>query len=207
VVPYSDPKITDETLARAAQRGEVRALEALIDRHQAKVLRVLGFLGVPAQDREDVAQDVFVRVFRHLAGYRPRQAFGAWLYRVTVNAAHDYRTRRGRKSAGESDWHDELESAPDSRPDPMESASQAELRRALEEAMQTLSERERSVFVLRELEGLESSEVARSLGISTITVRRHLFRARRRLRAALGDRAEKKGTGIERILPRGSSHG
>lgn len=207
MVPYSDPQLTDEDLARAAQRGEVRALEALLDRHQAKVLRVLGFLGVPAQDREDVAQDVFLRVFRHLGGYRPRQAFGAWLYRVTVNAAHDYRTRRGRKAAGESGWQPELEAAPDSRPGPMEAVGRQELRQALEEAMQTLTERERSVFVLRELEGLETSEVARSLGISAITVRRHLFRARRRLRAALGDRSEKKAPAIERILPDGGSHG
>jgi len=206
-VPYSDPQTTDEDLARAAQRGEVRALEALIERHQAKVLRVLGFLGVPVQDREDVGQEVFVRVFRHLGGYRPRQAFGAWLYRVTVNAAHDYRTRHGRKAAGETDWQEELESAPDSRPGPMESVRRQELRRALEGAMQTLTERERSVFVLKELEGLETAEVARSLGISAITVRRHLFRARRRLRAALGGRSEKKAPGIERIVPGGGSHG
>ena len=207
MAPYRDPDSSDETLARAAQEGEVRALEALLERHQAKVLRVLGFLGVPAQDREDVAQEIFVRVFQHLKGFRAKQSFGAWIYRVTVNAAHDYRTRRGRRATGETEWQDGLEEAPDSRPGPAESARERELRQALNRALATLTERERSVFVLRELEGLETAEVARSLAISAITVRRHLFRARRRLRSTLAALEEKKTLTIERIVPDGSSHG
>ena len=204
---YSGPETSDETLARAAQQGEVRALETLLDRHQSKVLRILGFLGVPAQDCEDVAQEVFVRVFRHLKGFRTGQSFGAWIYRVTVNAAHDYRTRRGRRAAGETGWQDGLEAAPDERPGPAESARERELREALGQALETLTERERSVFVLRELEGLETAEVARSLGISAITVRRHLFRARRRLRTILADLEKKNPLPVERIVPDGSSHG
>ena len=207
MAPYRNPEPSDEALARAAQQGEVRALEALLDRHQGKVLRVIGFLGVPRQDREDVAQEVFVRVFRHLKGFRPRQSFGAWIYRVTVNAAHDYRTRRGRRAAGETDWRDGLEATPDERPGPVESARERELREALGRALATLTERERSVFVLRELEGLETAEVALSLGISAITVRRHLFRARRRLRTALAPLEEKKPSAVERIVRGGSSHG
>ena len=207
MTPYRDPETSDEALARAAQQGEVRALETLLDRHQSKVLRVLGFLGVPAQDREDVAQEVFVRVFRHLKGFRARQSFGAWIYRVTVNAAHDYRTHTGRRAAGETGWQDRLDDeAPDDRPGPAESARERELREALGQALETLTERERSVFVLRELEGLETAEVARSLGISTITVRRHLFRARRRLRSILAA-LKKNPLSVERIVPDGSSHG
>jgi len=207
-VLYRDPETSDEALARAAQQGDARALDVLLDRHQSKVLRVLGFLGVPAQDREDVAQEVFVRVFRHLKGFRARQSFGAWIYRVTVNAAHDYRTRCGRRAAGETSWQDGLDdSAPDERPGPAESARERELREALARALETLTERERSVFVLRELEGLETAQVARSLRISAITVRRHLFLARRRLRRALGALEEKNSPPIERIVPDGSSHG
>jgi len=207
LAPYRDPETSDEVLAQAAQQGEVRAFETLLDRHQAKVLRVLGFLGVPAQDREDVAQEVFVRVFRHLKGFRAGRSFGAWIYRVTVNAAHDYRTRRGRRAAGETDWQEGLEAAPDERPGPAESARERELREALGRALETLTERERSVFVLRELEGLETAEVARGLGISAITVRRHLFRARRRLRSTLAALEGKNPLSVERIVPGGSSHG
>ena len=89
----------DEALIAAATRGETRAFEKLLDRHESAVLRVLRLMGVPAQDREDVAQDVFVRVFRHLRSFQRGRSFGAWVYRIAVNAAHDYRARQGRRSS------------------------------------------------------------------------------------------------------------
>jgi RNA polymerase sigma-70 factor (ECF subfamily) len=200
-----DSEVSDESLARAAQGGQVRALEALIERHQARVLRVLVFLGVARDDREDVAQEVFVRVFRHLDTFKPGQVFGAWIYRVTVNAAHDWRTRRGRRDRGEAPWDDALD-PDDRRPGPAASLGQRELRRALFRALETLTDRERCVFVLRELEGLETGEVARALQISSITVRRHLFQARRRLQASLRGE-EERAVVIERIARDPSSHG
>ena len=197
---------SDRALVEAARDGQVRALEQLLDRHQTRVLRIVRFLGVPAQDREDVAQEVFVRVFRHLRGFRAGQEFGAWLYRITVNASHDYRSRRGRVARGEAPWSEGAEQE-DPGPGPAEGARQAELRQALERSLETLSERERTIFVLREIEGLESREVAGALGITTITVRRHLSRARRRLRALLGEEPQKNPLSVERIAPGGGSHG
>jgi len=203
---------TDAELVAAARDGQVRAFEQLLDRHQARVLRVLRFLGIPSQDREDVAQEVFVRVFRHLKGFRAGREFGAWLYRVTVNSAHDFRSRRGRLARGEAPWA-EAADPEDPRPGPGESARREELRRALEEALESLSERERTICVLREIEGLGSREVARALGITAVTVRRHLSRARRHLRDLLGAERdpgtglEKDPFGVERIAPRGSSQG
>ena len=188
MTPGSEQKPSDRALVDAARAGQVRALERLLDRHQGRVLRVLRFLGIPAQDREDVAQEVFVRVFRHLDGFRPGQEFGAWLYRVTVNAGHDYRSRRGRRARGEAPWREGTEHQ-DPRPGPAESARGRELRRELERALELLSDRERTIFVLREVEGLDSREVARALGITSVTVRRHLSRARRRLRQALSGEA------------------
>lgn len=202
----TDPDATDRELVEAALDGRVRALDALIERHQGKVLRVLGFLGIPQQDREDVAQEVFVRVFRHLKSFRRGQEFGGWLYRVTVNAAHDHRARKARGSREEAPWKEAIEQA-DTRPGPAESTRRRELREALENAMETLTERERTIFVLHELEGLRAREVARSLGITAITVRRHLSRARRRLRSVLGEAEEKTSIGVERVAPGGSSHG
>ena len=174
----------DSELVEAARGGNVRALEELIRRHEERVLRILRYLGVPGQDREDVAPEIFVRVFRHLRGFRAGQEFGAWLYRVTVNAAHDYRGQRGRLTREEVPWG-EAEEHPDPGPGPAHSARAGELRRALEQALGQLSERERTVFVLVEIEGLESREVARALGITGITVRRHLSRARTHLRQML----------------------
>ena len=207
VAPRSDQDPTDEALAQAAIDGQVRALETLLDRHQGRVLRILRFLGIPGQDREDVAQEIFVRIFRHLKGFRAGGDFGAWLYRLTVNGAHDYRSRAGRLVRGEAPWleGDERE---DPRPGPEESAHGRDLRMALGQALGSLGERERTIFVLREIEQLSSREVARALGITTITVRRHLSRARRHLRELLGETEEnqKKSLGVERIAPGPSRH-
>lgn len=200
--PAEEP--TDEALAARAQDGDVRALDLLIARHQAKVLRVLGFLGVRADDRDDVGQEVFVRVFRHLGSFKTGQSFGAWIYRVTVNASHDWRSRRGRIVRDEAPWEEDRD-VRDERPRPDESVRDRELRRALEGAIGDLSERERGVFVLKELEGLSSADVARILGVTAITVRRHLFQARRRLRRLLEADEKKNALGVER-LPEGGGN-
>jgi len=104
---------------------------------------------------------------------------------MTVNAAHDYRSRRSRLVREEAPWGAEMEAEQDLGPGPAESYREQELLEALEVAMEALSERERAVFALKELEGLETGEVARALGITSITVRRHMARARRRLKDLL----------------------
>lgn len=171
-----DPEAEDQRLVAAAQNGDVRALEALLARHESRVLRVLRYLGIPAADRPDVAQEIFIRVFRHLGGFRRGKAFSGWIYRVTVNAAHDYRSSGGRAGGEEAPLVEEI-AAPASDP--------AGLRRRLEAALERLTERERAVFILKEIEGLETGEIARALGVTSITVRRHLGLARTRLRSLL----------------------
>ncbi|HEX5045412.1 MAG TPA: RNA polymerase sigma factor [Candidatus Polarisedimenticolaceae bacterium] len=180
-LPDADPVDGGEAaLVAAAQDGNVRAFEALLSAHESKVLRVLRYLGVPASDREDVAQEVFVRVFRHLGGFRRGRPFGAWVYRIAVNATHDWRLRGG-GALDEVPWTEEAARIPGSGPDP-------DLARRLLAGLAALSERERAVFVLRELEGLETAAVARTLGITSITVRRHLGLARDRLRRLLDEK-------------------
>ncbi len=196
---------SDDALIRDAKAGKVRALEHLLDRHQGLVSRVLRLLGVPPQDREDVTQDVFIRVFRHLDGFRDGRPFRAWLYRVSVNAAHDHRGRHGRRAAGEAPLPDAWDVA-DPTADASVGARERELRRALWIAMGELSERERAVFVLRELEGMETAEVAGALGVSAITVRRHLGLARRRLRRLLRLEEKRKGSAVERAVEDGGSY-
>jgi RNA polymerase sigma-70 factor (ECF subfamily) len=178
--------VDDGALVARARQGDVRALETLLDRHQAPVLRVLRLLGVPVQDREDVAQEVLVRIFRHLGSFKTGKSFSGWVYRITVNAAHDHRHRLRRQSRGETPWTGEI--GDDEGPGPERGL---ELRQALETALGILSERERAVFVLREMEGLETRDVAKALGITSITVRRHLGRARSRLQDALSDYRKK----------------
>jgi len=183
---------SDEALVAAARGGEATAFELLLKRHEGRVLRVLRLLGVPVDDREDVAQEVFVRVFRHLGGFHPGNPFGGWIYRITVNAVHDYRRRMRRLPREGFEAETALDSAPDDAPNPEQSAELRRRQRLLEGAVARLSERERAVFVLCELEGMETRQVARALGITSITVRRHLGRARSRLQRLLETAQEKR---------------
>ena len=184
--PLEDFEREDALLVAAAQDGDVRALEKLLLRHESKVLRLLRFLGIPPRDREDVAQEIFLRVFRHLAGIDRRKPFAAWLYRVTVNAAQDYRKDSGRSARVEQPMGEGFDAADDAR-GPEDLAGDNGLRRRLERALQGLSERERAVFILKEIEGLETREIAAAQGLTRITVRRHLGLARTRLKLLLGN--------------------
>jgi RNA polymerase sigma-70 factor (ECF subfamily) len=173
---------SDEALVAAAREGDVRALETLILRHESRVLRVLRFLGVGREDRQDLAQDVFLRVFRGLSGFRPGFIFEAWLYRVTVNAAFDHRAGESRRTQVIAPFDEGSESVAGDGISPQDLTL---LRSRLESALETLSDRERAVFVLKEIEGLDTAQVARGLGLNQITVRRHLGRARGRLKRSL----------------------
>jgi RNA polymerase sigma-70 factor (ECF subfamily) len=196
VDPSGGTERSDEELLVAARAGEDRAFEALLVRHEARVLRVLRLFGVRPADREDVAQDVFVRVFRHMGGFHSGKRFQAWLYRITVNAAHDHRRRQARRAVEESATGEELDRTAAVPSAPVEVLAD---RDRLEAALERLTPRERAVFVLREMEGLEGVEVARALGITRITVRRHLGRAREHLRRTLEEGRDESASGVERL--------
>jgi RNA polymerase sigma-70 factor (ECF subfamily) len=138
-------------------------------------------MGVRVSEREDVAQEVFLRIFRHLGGFDRKRPLAAWVYRMTANAALDWRTQKGRDRSVPIEEGHEDRAAPDGSEDSL-------LARRLEGALAALPDRERAVFVLKELEGLETGAVARALGITQITVRRHLGRARERVRALLTEK-------------------
>jgi RNA polymerase sigma-70 factor (ECF subfamily) len=139
-------------------------------------------LGVPASDRDDVAQNVFLRIFRGLDGFRAGRPFSSWVYKIAANSALDWRGHSDRQRREEAPWDDALDqaAAPAATAEP-------DLARRLEAALDTLSERERAVFVLIEIEGVDRADAARALGITGITVRRHLGLAKVRLRLALSE--------------------
>ena len=199
--------LTDDELIAALRAGDERAFGELLERHETPVLRVLRLLGVPASDREDLAQDVFLRAFRYLASYRAGRSFSAWLYRIAVNVTHDWRRERATRGPEGAGWSVAAEAAIDPAPLPDQGSQPTALRRRLEAALGALSERERAVFVLCEIEELSTLDVARALGITRITVRRHLGQARRRLtRILASDDAEEKGDAVDRSSVRvGSS--
>jgi RNA polymerase sigma-70 factor (ECF subfamily) len=135
--------------------------------------RLLGVL----EDAQDASQEVFLRLYRHLSRVGSSGNLAGWLYRVTVNVCHD--AERKRRVAAPVEDADRL---PALTADPQRAAVETERRRALEMSLRMLSEKERAVLVLRDLEGLSTEEVARVLGTTEATVRSQTSKARVKVR-------------------------
>jgi RNA polymerase sigma-70 factor (ECF subfamily) len=161
------------------------AHEALVDAHHGRLLRLCRLLLRDPEEAKDVVQDVFMRAYEVQAQSRPPSDWAAWLTRVAINACHDrhrggWWTRFRRSSA-------RIEEVPLAAGDssPADRALSAETSRHIWLVFRTLPDRQRQVFVLRFIEDLSTAEVAAALAIRPGSVKRHLFRAIRRLRVGL----------------------
>ncbi|MBI2689267.1 MAG: RNA polymerase sigma factor [Acidobacteria bacterium] len=165
----------DRGLIARAKAGDEQAFEALMRRFERPVLGLCTRLLGAGGEAEEAAQDVFFRLYRSLDRIDEERAIEPWLFRVAWNACRD-RLRRRRPSV-------ELESRHAVQPARGEiGLVLAEVR----EAVARLPDKERAALLLREVEGLETAEVAERMGTSPVTVRTHISRARVRLREWLG---------------------
>jgi RNA polymerase sigma-70 factor (ECF subfamily) len=179
----ADPAVTVSRQERdtvvAAQAGSAEAFAALVHQHQRRAYAVARAIVTTHDDAEDALQDGFLHAYRALDRFRPDQAFGAWLYRIVANAALDIVRRRKVRDA------DEL---PDNVFAPFrDPAEDADLRDRLRVALARLTERQRAVIVLHDLEGFKHAEIGELLGIPDGTARSDLHHARALLRTMLGD--------------------
>ncbi|HEY5439863.1 MAG TPA: sigma-70 family RNA polymerase sigma factor [Gemmatimonadaceae bacterium] len=168
----------ERALVLAAQRGEREAFSELVRTHERRAYAVARAIVVNHEDAEDAVQEAFLHAYRALHRFLPDQAFGAWLHRIVANAALDITRRRKVRDA------DEL---PESVASPFRDPAEAsELRRRLQEALDTLPARQRAVIVLHDVEGFKHSEIGVTLGIPEGTARSDLHYARSHLREVLG---------------------
>ena len=139
-------------------------------------------------DAEDIAQEVFIKVYRSLDRFRQDSQLSSWLYRIVMNACIDHRRRHA--PAGAAPFGEEAEkrllNTPEQRPDPEACAYAGELGQVLESEIARLPPGQRLVFVMRHHQGLKLCEIAEALGLAEGTVKRQLHAAVHRLRAALG---------------------
>jgi RNA polymerase sigma-70 factor, ECF subfamily len=173
---------SDEVLIERARRGDVAAVEVLLERHQAQVYRFGVRLCRDPDDAEDVLQDTLLAAARGLREFRGGASLSTWLY--TIARSFCIKHRRRSKFAppedvrGEPERQREREAAVDPRDSPEDSLAGREVERALEEAVRSLEPMYREVLVLRDMEGLTAPEVAEVLGISVVAVKSRLHRAR-----------------------------
>jgi RNA polymerase sigma-70 factor, ECF subfamily len=191
--PASD---TDEALLGRFQRGDARAFEELLRRHQGPVFNFLYRMVGERAAAQDLLQEVFLAVVENPAGFDGRSRLTTWLYRVARNRCVDHLRREGIRRAvsfhapvGEDDapLGDSLAAA---APPPDQEAESRELLRRLDRALPSLSEEQREVFVLRAILELPIKEVAEIVGRNENTVKTQDRRATESLRRLLFPESE-----------------
>jgi len=175
----------ERELIHSAAAGDRRAFDELVRRKRERVVRIAYQVTGNLEDALDAAQGVFLRLWQGLESYDVRRRFDTWLYRVTVNAAIDQIRSRGPRGVLQPLPEDAGELQAREAPDPVQALDLDRLQRAFMQLAAGLAPKQRAAFVLREIEGLETAEVARILGVAESTVRNHLLHARRILRAGL----------------------
>ena len=164
---------SDRELVARCREGDTAAWRTLYDRYSPSVHRFISAFGVPPEEREDAAQDVFVAVYRSLGRFRGEAALSTWIYRIA--ARHAGRMGRRRRVREFLNALVTREPAPPPPPDPSERASNLHL---LYRMLGRLQPKKRMVLVLFEIEGLPVDEIARVVGCPENTVWSRLHHAR-----------------------------
>ena len=193
IQPKIDEPVSDElALVQAAKGGDVSAFEELVRRYDRNVFRIAQHITQNREDAEDVVQDAFLKAYSNLHQFQGQSKFYTWLVRIAVNEAlmRLRRRRPERMVSLDEDVKTEEDSLPrevaDWTPNPEQQYNQAELREILTRTIQGLPASFRTVFVLRDVEGLSTEETAEALDLSIPAVKSRLLRARLQLRERLG---------------------
>ena len=169
----------DAQLIAACRRGEARAMERLYHQYKRRVFGMAHRI-VGASDAEEVAQEVFVRIFRALANFRGDSALSTWIYRLTVNASLSHLARRGRRQEVGDDGLSDVPAPPTAERD-------SALASRIETALGNLPAGYRAILVLHDVEGLSHEECAAILECRVGTCKSQLHKARARMRELLGE--------------------
>ncbi|HHX74001.1 MAG TPA: sigma-70 family RNA polymerase sigma factor [Firmicutes bacterium] len=187
-----------ELLTRCRQ-GDLAAYDILMERYEKKIYALCLRMTGNSFDAEDMAQEVFLKAFRALPTFHGRSAFSTWLFRIAANTCLDERRRRKRrpvvlpldKMLPTEDGEMRVE-VPDSSPDPLAEAINREMKDEIQELLDMLPPRQRSVIILRDLQGFSYEEIARMLKINMGTLKSRLNRARSRLVTLYRQQEEQK---------------
>jgi RNA polymerase sigma-70 factor, ECF subfamily len=170
----------DQAIIARVLHGDTEAFRVIVERYRGPVISMVAGLLGERGSAEDIAQDVFLAAYRHLAVFDPtRSAFSTWLFTIARNKCINAAQKRRAEPLGR-----EVDTA-DSR-EPSDDLTRDDLHRALDEALAALPADQRSAFVLAEIEELPYAAIARIEGVRIGTVRSRINRAKAKLRAMLG---------------------
>ena len=196
IIEQKEQKITvaateELALVQAAKRGDVAAFEQLVKRYDRNIFRIAQHITQNREDAEDVTQDAFLKAYENLEQFQGNSKFYTWLVRIAVNESlmKLRRRRTDRTVSLDEDIKTEEDTMPrevaDWSPNPEQLYKQGELKEILRKTIQGLPASFRTVFVLRDVEGLSTEETAEALDLSIPAVKSRLLRARLQLRERL----------------------
>ena len=184
----------DIALVRRSQAGDTRAFDELVTKYRGKVYAMTYHLVRNEAEAWDLSQEAFIKAWRGMPRFKGEAAFYTWLYRIAHNVVYDW--LRKKKVQGDNEFDDArtdhavaagAEAVPRGVPAPDKALGQAELGARIRSAIDTLSESQREVILLREVEGFSYEEIATATECSMGTVMSRLFYARKKLQEILHD--------------------
>jgi RNA polymerase sigma-70 factor (ECF subfamily) len=172
----------EEELIEAALQGDEDAFELLLYPYRNNILNLSYRMVGNLEDAKEVCQEAILKIFKYMNGYKKGKSFKNWMYKIVVNASNDFLRKQKRHEgiyAMKKVMADNLSTNPETR------FLNKEVREKIAFCLEDLSPKERTVFLLRDGEGLSVKEAAQVLGASSMSVRTHLSRARQKLRGRL----------------------
>src|SRR5690348_5702068 len=197
----AEPQTEELVLVDQARHGDVGAFEQLVHRYDRNVFRIAQHITQNREDAEDVVQDALLKAYENLQSFQEQSKFYTWLVRIAVNEAlmRLRRRRPERMVSLDEEVKTDEDSMPrevaDWSPNPEQLYTQSELRDILTKTIQGLPSSFRTVFVLRDVEGLSTEETAEALDLSIPAVKSRLLRARLQLRERLSRYFQKRESG------------
>jgi len=184
-----DSNEEDLVLMAKIANGDERAFEQLVAKHQQAVIGTIGKMTNHSPETEDIAQQVFLRLWKAASRYKPKAKFTTYLFTITRNLVFNDTRKKTRSrelsiDTDEQNWHDSIaDPSSSSRPD--QSLAEDELRLQVDQAVADLPETQRLAVILRRYEQMSYDEIAEVLDTSVSAVKSQLFRARKSLRDSL----------------------
>ncbi len=194
--------LTDAEVVERVRAGDRALFEILMRRHNVRLYRAARAVLKNEHDVEDVMQQAYINAFTHLHQFEERSQFSTWLIRIGLNEAFARRrklqaaeSREERGSHVSDDRQEVIDAVASMQPDPERQAYARELHRVLEDAVDALPDTYRTVFMLRDVEGLSTTETGEGLGLGEEAVKTRLHRARAMIRRSVTARIGSVATG------------
>lgn len=183
-----DKMIDDEMLVAQFKSGSQKAFDELMKRYERRIFGYLLRSVRNYEDAEELTLEVFFKAYRALGDWKPKAKFSTWLYTIASNLSIDYHRSKARKPVYMLEDEDVIEKrliATDISSNPEKNLEDKERGRIIREAVDELSAKQKTVFMLARYEGLQIKEVAETLGMAEGTVKIHLHRAIKKLQTIL----------------------